>query len=382
MHLSAVMKAWLARARRLDRRLRRPAAWTPLTVLLVTICLPVPARAEHPALRQICSRVVEKNIVDRSNGFIRPSPLYHDGQWLRDSFWATGGSNDSSLKKAAFDRFASQLQDGQAPTRLIPYSNRFVMNDDESTLLFVIWAYRDRQILGSAYDQALARAWTWVRSHVADGQYWSPPGNLRSWHDALVFPGWDVISYNQGLYVAAAHAAAALGLPVSEKELRDAEEGYRRLFRSDLQYLPVSRNLPYHDISALIGEALLRILFDRSALYDEQVIATVSRHPGSDVGFLVLSKPDGNYLPYDAFDPPLDYGDYQNGGSWFLYDFLALLLARNAGWSQADRYMDWRLNVELTRGSLHEYLMTQPIPVELRPDYAWNAYACSLADWR
>src|SRR5436190_18006721 len=137
----------------------------------------------------------------------------------------------------------------------------------------------------------------------------------------------------------------------------------------DGAWLPQREGAAVVDVSALVPEALSLYLFDRPLLSTEKVQATVehlapARYPdGSFLGFKVISDAAGRYRPSAEFSGSGDNapGDYQNGGSWLLYDALALCAAARRG---IDRRADlfWqRLRSEVSRSwASHEFISTNP----------------------
>lgn len=329
------------------------------------------ARPIVPDPYDVSRSVAEANLVDPRSGWMRPSPAYN-GDWLRDAFW-TSGILGPEVGRRALAHFGAKLSpDGQAPTKLEAGDSSPVYYDDESTLLYIIWTARD----DAQPLERVARAWKWVSRHVVDGAYWTPSGTFHTWHDILVFPARDVASYNQGLYVAAAIAANRLGV-AKAADVESAARAYRRLYRPDLGYVPVSRQLDYHDASVLVGEFLARSLFGRSVLDDSTVVSTVQALPRYGEGFLVLSAADGSYLDTSAFFIPMAEGSYQNGGSWLLYDAITWSMAWVAGDEEARGMAMRRLAAESREGTLYEFLPTGPANGDgpLRPQYGWSSYA-------
>lgn len=342
-------------------------------VLILAASPGVAAGPITPTPAEAAWMVAEANILDPATGWIRPSPHY-SGSWLRDSFWTTGYLG-SGMGRRALERFGSRLNAaGQAPTKLDTASGPAYYHDDESTLLYLIWAARD----GGQSADRLSRAWGWVRRHVADGGYWTGQGNFHTWYDTLIFPDRDVAAYNQGLYATAAIAATRWGL-ADAKDADAARDFYRWMVRPDLGYLPISLRLDYHDASALVGELLARSLFGQALLHDATVVATVRALPRSGPGFPVLARRDGSYLDPGQFFLPSAKGRYQNGGSWLLYDVLAWSVASKAGMDEAREMAMKRMRLESVDGTLYEYLPTGPSAnnTPLRVNYAWNSYAAT-----
>ncbi len=356
-------------------RARRRLAILTLVVAVLGVCLAAPSAVSGgvtPDPYDVARAVAQANLLDARSGWLRPSPAY-SGSWARDSFW-TSGILGADVGRRALAHFGAQMTpDGQVPTKLDAPEGPANYYEDESTLIYLIWAFRDN----GQPQQRLTRAWRWISKRVGpDGSYWTPSGTFHTWHDTMLFFDRDVASYNQGLYAVAALAASRLGI-ASPAEAELAATAYRRLYRPDLGYLPVSLKMDYRDTSALTGEFLARTLLSLSILDDSAVISTVRSLPRAGDGFLVLSTRRGEYLDASAFFMPSAEGSYQNGGSWLLYDTMAWSTAWMAGASEASAMPARRMLAEVTDGTLYEFLPTGPATghVPLHRDYGWSSYA-------
>lgn len=341
------------------------------TILSLAVPTVAAGRPFAPDPYAVCRSVAEANLLDPKSGWMRPAPAYN-GNWLRDAFWTTAILGSDAGRRALSHFGASLTPDGQAPTKLDPTGGAATYYDDESTLIYIIWTARDD---AQPLERAV-RAWSWVSRHVVDGAYWTPTGTFHTWHDLLLFPSRDVAAYNQGLYVVAAMAANQLGV-ATPADVDAAARAYRRLYRSDLGYLPVSQYLDYHDASALVGEFLARTTYNRSVLDDDVVVSTVRALTRSGQGFLNLSARGGSYLDSSAFFLPLKSGSYQNGGSWLLYDAMSWATAWMAGADEARGMAMKRLQAESADGTLYEYLPTGPLAgtAPTHSQYGWDSYA-------
>lgn len=145
------------------------------------------------------------------------------------------------------------------------------------------------------------------------------------------------------------------------------------------------------DVSALTGEALSLYWFDRSLLGRQRVAATLHslnrafHDDGSFLGFKVIANPDGTHRPDDEFIVPISNppGYYHNGGSWLLYDALALYAGGRQGIDEAYLLFADRLQSEVRyEAKSHEYLSTNPDQLghgeARRAGYGWNAFAARL----
>jgi len=320
--------------------------------------------------------------VSRDVAIVHPSRAY-SGVWLRDSFWTLTSLGDATLGARALAHFASrQSHSGQIPTQFAVFLRRPIYKPDESTLLFLIWAGWEAQRRGTLPARTvLLRALGYVRAQAPDGLYLSRAGDYASWFDSFRLRRVGTLSYNQGLYAVAMQSARSLRLGVGGAEVARAVGGYRSLVDSRRGYLRMGSDLNYHDISGLAGEFLSLWLFHRPLLGDSAVRSTLETQPTFRGGFAVVSDGRGRYLPQRAFSVHLSDGAYQNGGSWLLFDYMALA----AGWLHhlpgvAER-MRSRLEAEFEAGpAFREYLDTNPRstfygtePV-WRDGFAWNTF--------
>lgn len=156
---------------------------------------------------------------------------------------------------------------------------------------------------------------------------------------------------------------------------------YRALADPHDGYLRFSRLHAYHDVSGLTGEFLAEWLFGRDLLPDATVSATLRTQPRYGNGFRVVTNADGTYLSPHLFVTHEFPGDYQNGGSWLLYDYLALATgcAHHVGGTGAA--LAARLRLEFRRGAvLHEYLNTDPTSAlaggepSVRDNFSWDTF--------
>ena len=338
-----------------------------------------------PVLRAEEARVLAetwRSNVSRDVAIVHPSKAY-SGVWLRDSFWTLTSLGDAALGSRALAHFASrQNHVGQVPTQFAVFLRGPIYKPDESTLLFLIWAGWEAQHRGRPPSRTiLLRALGYVRTLAPAGLYLSRAGDYTSWFDSFRLRRTGTLAYNQGLYAVAMQSARALRLGVGDAEVAQAAAGYRSLIDRRHGYLRMGSDLNYHDISGLAGEFLSLWLFHRPLLSDAAVRATLATQPGFRGGFAVVVDGGGRYLPRRAFTVHLSDGAYQNGGSWLLFDYLALA----TGWLHhlpgiAER-MRSRLEAEFEAGpTFREYLDTNPQSIfygtepAWRDGFAWNTF--------
>jgi hypothetical protein len=308
-------------------------------------------RERSAILQQLAPRyaqIARENIVTaHGRTAIVPSPAYANGIYARDAFFAAVGLDDLELSFKLYTWFADgqNKQTGQVPTAIAfdPADQSLQPQDDESTLLFIIWSF----ILHRAHydiDRAsVAAAWDHVQTHVRNGLYYSAAGNFRYWADCWTLPRPGVIAYVQGLYALAAEAAHDFGFVDDDKTVAAAKNGYRALYNDPLGFLPLGAGSPgrsIQDVSALLPEFLHRLLLAEGILADAQVLATVDHHlatlgahsgEGTLIGLRVLADSTGAFLSPALFAAGCANmsrpGDYHNGGYWPMYTLVELALA-------------------------------------------------------
>jgi hypothetical protein len=325
---------------------------------------------------------VWKSNVSRKYAIVHPSRAYA-GVWLRDSFWTFLAIGDVTLSGRALRHFAArQLPSGQVPTQFTVFLRQPILRADESTMLYLIWAEWQAQHHGwHPSTESLSLALGYVQRQARQGRYMSQAGSYADWFDGYRLPRADNLSYTQGLYVDALLAAQQMHLSNPASAVTAAINAYRSLADPSHHYLRYSMLLPYHDISSLTGEFLAQWLFRRSLLSSSVVAATVRTQPRFDSGFRVVTKADGTYLNPRAFITYMSPGDYQNGGSWLLYDYMALATDCIDGSSAVGNRMAGRLRMEFQYGPVfHEYLNTDPkSPLArsepaIRDGFAWDTF--------
>lgn len=346
------------------------------------------------AFRTLCLQVARSNVV---NGRPIPSQAYPQGTWVRDAYWTMAALGDRDLQRRTWHRFAA-VQDkvtGRAPSAVLNDDRLYYANDDESTALFVLLAL-DLTRAGVAVEGApLEGAARYLLSRLdAHGAVRSGPGPGSWWLDTLILGTPDTVSYTQGVTAVALRALTELGVRLPSGVAEQAETAYAALYQPDLQTMTLSAGTTLLDVSCLAGEHLSLHLFGRKLLSDEAVANTLSAFRRVDypddafLGFPIATNLDGTYMPMEWFSPaPDDWpGYYHNGGSWLLYDALALDAGRRHGVSGADDLLRARIQSE-TRSAptLHEYLATTEdrgqlgdVPFTWRTGYAWNSYVATL----
>lgn len=342
----------------------------------------------------------ERNKVSSVRGeVIIPSPPYRNGIYCRDALWATLGLDNLSLMHNCYRWFEeTQLNNGQIRSAVAfsPEDHSLQPQDDESTLLFLIWAGILKRKGTPINIDVANKALGFIRAHIKEGYYASPPGPFRYWLDTLSQGQETRISYNQGLWGLSLRFAQEIGLPISREEINLARESYRSGYQSRLGFVSQSRETNWQDVSSLLPEFLSRWLFSEKVLADEMVVATVDHHfkmagiyqAGELVGIKNISHPDGSFLSPGAFAiRRSEKGDYQNGGYWPMYTLVELCLAyevtNNPKYENAVARL---MEMELKDGrGAKEFLSLRPGRVGSYPPetagYSWNALVYQALRW-
>jgi hypothetical protein len=264
-----------------------------------------------------------------------PSTIYAE-MFARDTFWTVAGAGSPEVLDDFVAMFARNATapawepplGGLVPTFLrkhvaAPTDGR---QDDESAMFWLLGALLSGRTL--ATEPYIGQVYDWLRAHAPDGGYatWSH-GWLDAWRPT---PAKTVSANNQGLYCVALRALRQMGVAVPADEIARADAAYRSLVAGG--YLHAYRGSDAVDVSGLLGEALALYLWDEPLLSDAAVTGTIAHfapayyRDGSFLGFKVLANADGSYLPpSDFWDVAArEPGNYENGGTWLLYDALAL----------------------------------------------------------
>ncbi len=380
--------------RRLLGLIGAAAAWPLMSPLSAGLAHAEAEGSGTELFRALALQIAQANVID---GNPVPSSAY-PGTWLRDAYWTLAALGDSGLQQRTWKRFAAAQnpKTGQIPTAIVSPTGPYQEMDDESTSLFVLLTLALKRA-GVALDKGpIERASAFIvnRKVGQDGRALAGPGNYTWWLDTFQLGGRDTVAYTQGVTAVTLRALNELGMKLPAGLTERAEAVYRSLYQPDLQTMTMSAGLQLLDVSCLVGEHLSLRLFNRPLLDDESVANTLNsfskaRFPdGSFLGFRVASQLDGSFIPDEWFSPAPDNwpGHYHNGGSWLLYDAIALHTGTAHGVDGTPDLFRARLAAE-TRytTTLHEYIATDPdsydfgqVPFAWRTGYAWNSYVATL----
>lgn len=343
---------------------------------------------------------------------VTPSMHYAPDSWMRDSFFTDMALTGSTplgdpAETALMNSYTAQTTAaGRVPLTVGGVDDYFY---DESGLLYLIRFYRDDVVLhlkvgGTA---TAANVLSFINANqVSDGAFNTGAGGQTygSWLDGYLYPPDAVDAYDQGLYVVALMAAQRLGLSVTSQEIAQADAVYQSLWDPQTGYVRWLSTTTDKSPDVLVGDAMSLYLFGRPLLPAREVISTLNAQTWTPSGMEVLAQQDGSYLPatdFSAFSGiPGVVGDpggvYQNGGSWFLWEYLAEYAAYRTGDRQAASLMARSAADEVAVTPLSkEFKLTAadpayPYPLGsselIRQGYGWNtayvAFALSLAQGR
>lgn len=313
---------------------------------------------------------------------------YYNGMWMRDSFWLSLLTNvvTPAMEANAMGTFETNQQvSGAMPTMISSDGTAGQLYHDESSLLYIIRSYHNYIRRGVTPNMtALANCVTYIATQVTGGQWLQETGATQSWADTYIFTSGQCESYNQGIYALAMKCALRMGVSGVTSGIRDlAITQYQALYDSTNKFIPYIAGTTILSPLPLAGEALSIWLLNEKMLTDIQVgnhlskLVSTSRVQG---GLKLLASSTGSFLSAATFNPQFGGGDYQNGATWFLYDFLAFYAGFYHNFYDAGRFIYDRIATEIIKEPLsHEYLITditsgsylsEPVA---RHVYAWNA---------
>ncbi len=313
------------------------------------------------------------NETGHSKYWVVPAIEYSNKQYSRDSFW---------ISMVLPPEYSQSCFENET-------ANDTLFTGAERQLFTLLWAYRSSQSSNKIDKQRIERILRIVEAHAPNGYYRgfmetpANPGCFQGWADLVAFDSDDTVANNQGLFAVALLGMNALGIETRIKA-EDAVAHYRNLFNPAIQAYPIS--LKRKEIAAvdpLMGELLAQVYLRRALLPAQHVLAHYEtlKKGKTDYGFKIFCAPDGAFLRGDQyrcadFQSPLSSradGNYQRGGSWYLYDMQMLMAAYLHGGKDAEDLMIWRTKLELVRGgTTHEFIDTANGEAS-KPNMGWNA---------
>jgi hypothetical protein len=360
-----------------------------------------------PLLRYYFNDARNNIVVKNRRRAMLSSRVYPKATFVRDAFYGPMALNDVNLSAECYRWFAETQNPDTGQIRCaVPFdpNNEYLFQiwDDDSSLLFVIWAAwlkRNRINLDPAHAE---RAWSFVKTHVINDFHLTPALPFCYWADTVQFDTPERVAHNQGLYVVALRSMLEHGWGnVVAADLDRARARYAEFFRPDFGFMTLGKDSWWADkidISVLFPEFLLRWLYKESALPDETIRSTVDRYvPLASVykqdktlaGLKVICAPDGSFLPPERFSVPVlnAPGHYQNGGYWPMYTLAALALRyKIAPDKDLKALIETLVRTELAKDHRSKEIIILAPGVEgvtdpNRSGYTWNALIAVALKW-
>lgn len=350
---------------------------------------------------------------------VAPSTHYSPGTYMRDSFWGTlamaGTPQFATTEQPVFTAFTNSIPVSGAQAGHVPVTVGGPEYPDESGLLYLIRMYDDAVVHGLpvANTSVAGQVLAYIQANqVSNGAFvTAAPASQGgftispdTWLDGYLYPAGAISAYDQGLYVVALQAAQKLGLAVTSAQVSQAIAVYQSLYDPQLGYVKWLSTTTYKGPDVLTGDALSLLLFGQALLPDAEVASTLAHQDWTANGMAVLATQDNQYVPAGQFET-LELSDsgqvvgtgepggwYQNGGSWFLYEYLAEWAAAKQGDPQAQGLMTRSIADEVADTPMSkEFKLTTtdpsyPYPAGSseyqRQGYGWNAaYVTFARDW-
>lgn len=335
------------------------------------------------------------------------SHVYPKATFVRDSFYGPLALNDVNLGAECYRWFAETQNPATGQIRTaVPFDPKneylFQIWDDDSSLLFVIWAAWLQRNHAKIDQAAVEKAWSFVSSHLRNDFYLTPAQPFCYWADTVMFNTPERIAHNQGLYVVALRAMLEHGWgKLAAADLDRARARYAEFYRPEFGSMTIGKDSWWADkldISTVFPEFLLRWQYKEPALPDEVIrntvdhlvqVARVNKADKSLAGLKVICNVDGSFLPPERFAVPSlnDPGHYQNGGYWPMYTLIALALRyKLAPASDLKLISETLVRAELARDRRSKEIIILAPGVEGATDpnrsgYTWNALIAPALKW-
>ena len=333
------------------------------------------AAADFGVISRVTAYWARESTTSGSKSLV-PSAYYGPSTYMRDSFWTAlgleGTPYEASTETNVMDAFTSSVPTTGSDAGHVPDTESGPYYPDESGLYYLIRMENDVDQLhlsGVANLPVAQLVLNYIESNqVSSGAFeTAAPANYGngfdispdSWLDGYLYPGGAVDAYDQSLYVVALEAAQRLGLGVTNAQINQADAVYRSLYDSQLGYVRFLSGTTYKSPDVLAGDALSLYLFDQPLLPKSEVESTLRAQVVTPNGTMDLATSDDGYVPADQFltlqtnaqgqvegvgEPA---GWYQNGGSWFLWTYLADYAALRAGYQPAAKDIDQAVSQQL-----------------------------------
>jgi hypothetical protein len=304
--------------------------------------------------------------------------------YLRDSFFALNGIHNRELNKSIFHLWGeNQGEDGAINTLVEPDMANRERKSNDSTPLWLIWAYMNRKRFGTELPvdkmRKAAEYFLSTYDRHRDATCWAQfvMGQL----DVVDYPqGTTDICQNQGVFAVTLRVIQELKIPgvsesVSEDYIQKAEGFYRSYYDPVRKFICPARGITDAiGFAELFPEFLSLWLYNRKILTDEMVSNHLERiplllpnddspHPETlgTIRPIFIGLPEGGGWSYftEKWHPMIsdthaaNYahhimdGVYYNGASWMLLEICGYVTGLLHGWSKAPKAIANRLWAEL-----------------------------------
>jgi hypothetical protein len=360
-----------------------------------------------PLLRSYFNDARSNVVVKNRRRAMLSSHVYPKATFVRDAFYGPLALNDINLSAECYRWFAEAQNPDSGQIRCaVPFvaANEplFQIWDDDSSLLFVLWAGWLKRNRVKVDPKPVEKAWEFVKTHLRDDYHLTPAQPFCYWADTVAFDTPERIAHNQGLYLLAARAMLEHGWGgVQAADVDRARARYVEFYRPEWGTMTLGKDSWWADkldISTLFPEFMLRWLYKESALPDEAIRSTVDRYiPLASVykqdetlaGLKVICALDGSFLPPERYHVPVlnDPGHYQNGGYWPMYTLIALALRyKIAPDTSLKALIETLVRVELAKDRRSKEIIILAPGVEgaidpNRSGYTWNALIVPALRW-
>jgi len=337
------------------------------------------------------------------------SHVYPKATFVRDSFYGPLALNDVNLGAECYRWFAETQNPGTGQIRCaVPFDPKneylFQIWDDDSSLLFVIWAAWLKRNHVKIDQVVVERAWSFIKTHLRNDFHLTPAQPFCYWADTVQFDTPERVAHNQGLYVVAVRSLLEHGWGnVVAADYDRARARYAEFYRPDLGLgtMTIGKDSWWADkldISTVFPEFLLRWLWKETALPDGAIrntvdhlvqVGSVTKADKALAGLKVICHANGSFLPPERFAVPSlnDPGHYQNGGYWPMYTLIALALRYKLSPDPALKArIETLVRAELAVDRRSKEIIILAPGVEgatdpKRSGYTWNALIAPALKW-
>ncbi len=360
-----------------------------------------------PLLRYYFNDARNNIIIKNKRRAMLSSHVYPKATFVRDSFYGPLALNDVNLSAECYRWFSEAQNPDTGQIRCaVPFlavnEPLFQIWDDDSSLLFVIWAGWLKRNRVNVDPVPVEKAWQFVKTHLRNDFHLTPAQPFCYWADTVQFDTPERVAHNQGLYALAARSMLEHGWgQVVAADVDRARARYMEFFRPDFGFMTLGKDSWWADkidISVLFPEFLLRWLYNESALPNEMILnmvdryvplASVSKKDQTLAGLKVICAPDGSFLPPERFSVPVlnNPGHYQNGGYWPMYTLIALALRyKIAPNKDLKTLVETLVRNELAKDHRSKEIIILAPGVEgaidpNRSGYTWNALIAVALKW-